>query len=411
MISKQLFADEMDQMNTLFDNEIDPFFGPKPFDMPIYEFFSRSTREDVARLRTVWNAVFLGCGLCEETKRDIRARFRSKLSNNHIGALLELVVYSLLTRSDYKVESGPQLPSGKPDFKVRSFRGDDFYVEVTCALGNRKVSMKENLRRKIYETINSIESDRFRVMLSIRGILPIRIDRKRLKSEVERWLARIHQLKVDHTKDSIESNDVYCNGCNGEFVLDKALIILKPILINPPISSRQHGFIRIGPASDASLVITDKYISSKLKDKAQQLSGLDRPVLLIVNVLESFMDDNDILTAMFGKLKAKVPLELNDSVEPMCVRESDGFWVFNGRPRNRSIEAVLFLCNMGHDGIPSKEPQLILNPFVKSRFIPCSLPFSRFFVPSSDYLRLDELKSNCDDTPRKTDDWRTQWTL
>lgn len=394
--------------DTLFDNPVEMFHGRKSYSMPLYEYVARSDREHAKHCRQLLNQIFRECHLSNEAKREIRSRFRSKANGNHLGALFELFVYSLFDRSGYIIESALRTVSGKPDFKVQSPGGEEFYVEATCALGDNAPSEKDRIRCKIHDTVDAIESDNFRVALSIRGQFPARFSKKRLRNEIQAWLDTLdyqeilQRNKSDRPAAAVEEE---------RFGIGAGSLVLRAIAIDPPTSSRHHGFVMLGPAGELERVITDQYIHRKLKYKARQLKGCDLPALLVVNVLEPFMDDDDILTAIFGPLNTVIPSGAISIESARFRREMNGAWIHSGKPQNRSVEAVLLMTNVGHDCIPSKEPKLIMNPYVGTSRLPMNIPFCRYRIPSLDGLRLLDLANSDADSDRTRNGWMGRWPL
>ena len=306
------------------------------------------------------------------------------------------------------VESAPELPSGKPDFKVQSSTSGSFYVEVTCALGDNVHSENERNRGRVFELIDTIESFNFRVGLTIRGEVPARFNKKMIRDQVHTWLRTLDYQEMVRRK---ASEQITMEVEKKVISIGNGSIELTLIVIDPPRSSREHGFVMFGPTGEMQLVITDKYIRNKVKAKARQLKGSDLPSLVVVNVLEPFMDDDDILSAFFGDLEGTVPMGSATS-QPMRVQRSmKGAWIHNGRPQNRSVDAVLLLKNVGHDCIPSEEPKLVMNPFAEKDRIPMDIPFCRYFVPTPEGLRLTEITIKVSSVERTRDAWRDHWPL
>lgn len=394
------------QSEQLFGAVENPHSGRKPYDMKLYEFFSRSDRKEVANLREFWNQIFESCTLPLETKNEIRARFRDKSDDNHLGALFELFMYEFLTRSGHQVASGPRLISGQPDFKVATTGGIEFLVEATCILGVFRSTEQERKKEIIHDTIDSIQSDRFRVALSIKGKIGREIKRKSLRHEVEGWLRGLDYDEVlgqQRGRGGILNCDEKCISVAG------SKIYLRPHALIQQTSDADSGLVILGSIGGMYRVITGEYIRKKLRQKVKQIKDSDLPVLLAVNVLEPFLDDDDVLGGLFGELKSIVPMGRITQNFGENRRGTDGAWMQHGKPRNRKIEAVMFFASVGHDATPVKEPMLVANPFVKPRRLPPSFPFVNHVVPSEDGLNLTSINPKDGNTDRQNNSWRESW--
>ena len=373
----------------LFDNVVEPFRGPKPYGMPLYEYLARSDRSQKKRGRLYWNQVFSECSLPKRKKSDIRSRFRDRSGQNHLGALTELITYQLLLRSGFSVGC-PEIQNGnQPDFLVGSGLTEPFYVEATCILGNVEETPGERFRRMIHELVWSIESERFRVFLTFRGNVSGPIRRREFKRSIEGWLKELDYSEI------LRMQQFDLRPAWGSFPLGSGTVELYPIAIASPRSSLDYGLVSFARLEDAKLIITEKYMRNKLKDKGKQLTNLGLPAMLVVNILGQSMEKEDTLGAFFEKRGSMLA----------------GVWTFAGRPVNRSMEAVLILRNLGHDAFPSQEPLLILNPYVTNHRIPLGLGFARYFLPSEDGKELRELSRSDSGGNLKNADWRTSWPL
>ena len=130
-----------------------------------------------------------------------------------------------------------------------------------------------------------------------------------------------------------------------------------------------------------------------------------------VNILETRVDHDDILSALFGELKL-VERRQRDAVanERVCVQQrSGGIWGHADRPRNKSIAALWLFTKVAHDVMPTMVPIMVLNPFRAQSVILQNLPFVDHYLPSKDGLALKHLGIERSRAELKA--WRENWPL
>ncbi len=394
---------------SLFPSGQKPHHGRKPHSMRLFEFYSRSDRPEIDRLRRYWNNVFESCQLPNAAKRDIRGRFKSKWDENHVGALFELFMYELLTQSKYQVEYQLKPSGSNPDYRVTCPNGTKLILEATCALGDELPTTKQRMHGEVYDKIACIESSNFRVSVRIRGTFSEKLNLKRFKKEVETWLSNLnHGELISIQENRKHVSDFY----EGHFKAGGIDVYLHPIAIDPPRSSREHGLIMFGSVGEMQLVITDEYIYNKLKDKTSQVKDADLPVVIAINVFEAFMDHDDVLNALFGQLHHTSPvgefLASNDEIRAR--RGPDGIWKYKGETRNTTISAIMLFQKVSLTPLPVQKPMMVMNPFVDDLHIPTDLPFVDYLRPTVDGLSLTPLTPGCElNNVRWEDVWPLKW--
>ncbi|MFH2035431.1 MAG: hypothetical protein ABIJ45_03430, partial [Candidatus Zixiibacteriota bacterium] len=155
----------------LFDKNVIPLKGIKPRNCSVFEFLERSDRKGMQNIRKFWEIMYKQCRLSKVIKNEIRSRFISSKDPQHFSALFELFLYTFFRKLGYHVIGNPKLKNRKPDFKIINRNGANFYIEATCQFGSNKKSHTELWKDNIVDTINSIESQDFRVAVSFRGKL------------------------------------------------------------------------------------------------------------------------------------------------------------------------------------------------------------------------------------------------
>ena len=95
---------------------------------PRFRFLSGSAWQDAEDIRRVLEDAF--ASIPESKRPDLRERFISHNETAHVGALLELGLYSILQPIADHVEFNPEISALTPDLIVR-FRDKEIIVEVT----------------------------------------------------------------------------------------------------------------------------------------------------------------------------------------------------------------------------------------------------------------------------------------
>ncbi len=370
-------------LGDLFPAGSEPYSRPKPVSMSSYEFYARSDRPEMAEMRNCWNDIYRRCRLPKKSKSDILNRFRSR-DDSHYSALFELFLYEFMHLLGWKAGIPSALKSGRPDFLVSVPGSRNFYLEATCLLGSLKLTAQERLHSKIYQTIREIESNEFRVALSIRGNPEVEIGSMDLRLRVEKWLKGLDYnrlLSILRAKRDITQ-------LPAEVIAHGSLqIVLTPIPQSPPSSSKENGLVLLGPTSVTRSRVSTQ-MRQKLMDKAKQCASSRLPVVVALNVLRDTFDTDAILDALFGELVVDVSFKDGHPVNWKSERGKLGLWCHLGRCQNSTISAVILFSHLDHFLFPSRKPQIVLNPFTVHKPIPLNLPFFDYFIPSRDGLSL-----------------------
>jgi hypothetical protein len=380
-------------LTELFPQGLAPHSGPKPISMSSYEFFAKSDKPEMAKMRNYWNRVFRGCRLSSNTKNEILKRFKGS-DTGHYSALFELFLYDLLHKLSCKVITPAYLKSGCPDFKVAVPGLSRFYLEATCLLGDLRSTEEERLHNKISEVIGGIVSNKFRVILTIRGRSRGDIKSKVLRSRVESWLRK---LDYDHLLFLIGTNRNYSQLPSEVFKYENLEITLRPIPTARPLSSKQSGLVLLGPRTSVKLGRVGDQMRQKLKSKGKQCSSARLPVIVALNVLSGILNVDVILDALCGKIEV-------DMTERK--RNNLGLWCHKGRHRNSTIAAVIIFNKLDHFLFPSDKPRIILNPFIDKNPLPLNFPYFDYFMPSEDGLELIPIWKK---SIKNTEEWKREW--
>src|SRR5437016_1395 len=96
---------------SLFDRCAREYLGPAAHSEASYSILNRSARPEAQAVRTVLDAWFR-C-FPNESRADLRARFRRRDKRQHLAAFFELYCYALLNAQGFDVEAHPKLPGSR----------------------------------------------------------------------------------------------------------------------------------------------------------------------------------------------------------------------------------------------------------------------------------------------------------
>jgi hypothetical protein len=389
--------------DTLFNEPELLYDKVKINEIPLYQYMNSSDKEHVKLIRSKWNEIYKNCTLSKNIKDQLRINFQSCDDSKHISALFELFVYEFFKRIGYKVTSAPTFKSGKPDFKIISTQGIEFCVEATCILSNILPDKQQYLIGQVTDTINKIESSRFRVIVKIRGKLYGELKKRKFLNEVKEWFETLNYQDV--LSEQI-INNCSSNKFTGKFQVSGANVFVTPIALKNFRSSRKFGLIRLYPVKGAQRVITDILVRKKLKKKIVQIKDVNLTTIVAINVMEEIVDEKDVLDALFGDV-----IPTND-IASNCngfKRGTDGAWIFNNKPRNKKIEGVLIFNCVDHDCIPSQKPKMIINPFIKNNSILLDIPYVNYYLPHINLMSLKALNEKTKNFNAPDNHWRIDW--
>ena len=114
---------------TLFDDFERTNPSPRAYDEDTFSFLNRVDQPYWQRIRDAlgqWYAEYPDA----EPGFPLRARYRDPAPAQHYGAWWELYLYRLFRCLGFEVEVEPDVPGGKPDFRMAR-RDDSFLVEAT----------------------------------------------------------------------------------------------------------------------------------------------------------------------------------------------------------------------------------------------------------------------------------------
>jgi hypothetical protein len=325
-----------------------------------YEFLDRSAWKISALVRKIvneWVTLY-------KPDEEFIKMFKSKSDKQHYSAVFELLVYALLTRSDFSLTRHPDTITGKkPDFLATR---DYFKAFIECSLaGNSFDSIADKNRKDtVEEIVDEIEYFRYWINLDFEAISEQSVSKKRLLKFLD---------KIKETSEGLP-NEVLVemkhlfqdNGWEVEISL---------IRKNKPDIKRSLGYIM----GKAKTIDTSKPILTALNDKKASRYGIDtEPYIICLNTSDLFTKENCFAEALFG--------QYSDSEIDLRYISQNGFFLAEGKPVNTSVSAVVIFRNFDLFTFDSSSVSVWHNPYAKNKIPTGSLPFNEYIY---------EIKGDC----------------
>ena len=315
-----------------------------------FEFLDRSTLETCNQKRALISSLLADYPQIDQL--DIIGRLKSREEANFVSALFEMVLFNVLLRLGMKVDVHPCLSNGyKPDFEVLSPNGHKFYIEAVLSSERSQRSVAgQRMIDTTLEVVNSHAHPLFRVAVTSTGEPSTQPNAKKLKENIHRWLDGLGPNTKSDDEKAISKFDI-----NGWQLQCKAI----------PINSRKEnssGILFISIGSDAHMVNRSTPIRDAIVSKANKYGKLDSPLMIAVNSLCFFLDEDEELSALYGSLQADFSLD-NLDADFGISRTRNGAWNGSKGPQYRNVCAVWIFRNLHLYSLCDAQNTLYLNPF------------------------------------------------
>lgn len=328
---------------------------------------------------------------------DLRARFRSRLPDQHFSAWWELYLFRLFGSLGYEIEVHPEIDGSKthPDFRLT--RGEDrFYLEAATVFSGIVEEGRHGERESwILGTLNEARSDNFFVGIEFDRVGTAR-PRKAEIRPVEKWLGSLDpdQVATEHREHGdlpsfrLETRD---------WVIDLEAFPVKAEARGDP----RHRLVGVGPIS-AGYVNDMEMLEKTLRRKFRHYGPLDLPFVVGVLGASSFLEREDVEQALFGRHAIQV--RADPPFAYRSIRQSNGVWMGPTGPTGRSVAAVLCASQL-HPSICARVlPALWMNPWAE-RPLRSTLPFATGTANDEGRLTYGEASSSAADILGLPPEW------
>lgn len=285
--------------------------------------------DQVRRLIEEWFA-----RLCPDAQADVHSRLRSKDDRQYNGAFFELYLHECLLRMGYTVTCHPTVEgtSRRPDFLAEK-DGGAIYVEARSASSSDVVVGAAARVNTVYESLDKLDSPNFFLWIDVREQGDASLRARPLRGRLERWLAGLdpddHQL--GERRDDLPSLTH----------MDAGWVIEFHAIPKSPLARGKAGVRPLGVfgGGRAELVEGEEGIRSALADKGSAYGALRAPFVVAVASSSVSLDDNDVLSALYGTEAVLV-------ATGETIRRPDGYWYAGDRWEHRGVSAVLVVKDL-----------------------------------------------------------------
>jgi hypothetical protein len=351
---------------------------PKREREPIFDYYNSSGRRPIAALRELLQTWFNSYPVLG--KKDIQARFRSRIDGQHKSAFWELYLHELFARMKYRLKVHPVLKesANHPDFLVSEGRSPKFYLEaIVAGLPSIKDIGAEARLAEVIDLINKMQTPDYLLELQYRGTCDTPPPVGKLRKALNSWLRSLDFKAIDaaYKAGNFDLAPKF------EWNHEGLTLFFAPI----PKSPKTRGTTDARPLGvvmgEAHILTTDEDIREAIEQKAKKYGKLSLPLVIAVNVVSEHCDEIDINNALFGSEAIEFTQRPDGSIGGgVDVRQPNGIWFGKKGARNRTVSAVLIGCQIDPYKTGDITPQLIHNPYAANPLnvadypLPQSLP-------------------------------------
>lgn len=343
---------------SLFDDVKRTDASSRQINEPFFIYLNRSAHSEAAEIRARLESWFQRFPV--KAQDGVRGRFRADDDRAHRGAIFELFIHELLTRFDCKVKAHPHVPGtdSRPDFLAR--HGDcHFYVETKFIDLSSSPFARNPLEEDVVAKIRSLSSPHFHIFAKVKGKLLTALSREQV---VQPFIELLDAYEPDEVQCQIDRSGPLAAPFrtiqSGSWSLTGWLEPIAP-------EKRGVGRSRTLGIGLARTEVTDNStpVQRAILKKASKYGQLDAPLVVAVNISDSFFDKDDEIETLFGKEQI-VYSEGRPDLSLELGREPDGVWIRGGyQPRYTRLSAVMMFRDLAPWNLDSVHNCLYVNPF------------------------------------------------
>ncbi|MCX6564009.1 MAG: hypothetical protein NTU60_10460 [Candidatus Aminicenantes bacterium] len=344
----------------LFDEIERDFMGLHGHTEPLFNYLNRSSRPSMARIRELLENWY--SNYPQESRHELRARFRSPDNIQHKGAFFELYLHALVSRLGYRIETHPTIPtiSTKPEFLVYREEIPSFYLEATLAAGPSEETAADKRKNEVYETIDRVDSPNFFIGVNVEKSAIKAPPGRKWRGAIERWLPKLNPDEIGAKMKSagLENLPTLIVEKEGWKVAFQAIPKSPQLRGKPGVRPIGMHFIPFHQCNE------DEWIRNAIEEKATKYGNLNMPYLIAINVLSVFSNEpHMIMDALFGDEQVTAYFAPGGKTHDELTRASNG--VLRGRegPRNTRVSGIVVLSDLSWGNIAKTNPVLWHNPW------------------------------------------------
>jgi hypothetical protein len=138
----------------------------------------------------------------------------------------------------------------------------------------------------------------------------------------------------------------------------------------------------------ARVLTTVSRLRDSLAAKADQTRGADGPVVIALDALGLFVDEDDVYASLFGDDAIEFRTWSDGQTDTARIRQLTGLWTESRLGRRAHVSAILVSENLGPWNIARVDPVLWLNPWANHP-LDFELPFKRIEIDLAEGKRID----------------------
>jgi hypothetical protein len=352
-------------MQSIFDNVERSETRPQYFSESSFAYYNATARPGFAAIREFierWYSEFP-----DSAKTDIFGRMRSGKDTDFLSAFFELYLSQLCKRSGFELAAYPGMEAHSrkkhPDFLVLRDGKPAFFVEGTLAQEPQSTRAAKRRLAQLEDAINHLHCPDFWLWLDISGVADGNIPVGKIKKRMQKWLDTLNADGVtEEVRAKGEEGFPKCSENCGRLAFT--------------ITARPKGHdIRDKPnVRPLAAVLPDVLFECDAHDdvrqavvrKAGYYGDLELPYILAIDVINEFLDFDDILDGLFGRRTVQVWRGPQGVTSRQLTRAANGAWTAGRRASNTLVSAVLVANNLIPTTLAVETPLLVHNPWAKN---------------------------------------------
>jgi len=306
---------------------------------------------------------------------DIRGRFRNGNQSQHEGAFLELFWHQTLRCLGYRVEIHPDIRKVEtaPDFLAHRGGCPRFYLEATTAMPPGDPAAARRIA-EMHDTLNRTDSPDFFLEMQYRGNPEGNVRGRALRDKLEEWVRCLNYDEIRRVYDHRE----YASLPTFNWSEDSLTLTFTPIPKGPENRGRPGiRTIGIDMRNEIRPILTEEDIRSALEGKASKYGEPDLPLIVAINVMDDFCDDDAVWVASMGFVPC---VGANARWQDMCNRAPEAGWRGPNGPRNTAVSAMVVTHQLSPSNIRGHVARLVHNPWAANPLPADSLPLVQYTI-------------------------------
>jgi len=277
----------------------------------------------------------------KHVRNELVNRFCDCKNPGHNSAFWELLLHEAFLRLGYHVEIHPAIvgTDDRPDFRITNADGQSLIVEAVCQMAELESDQSANKRlADVYNALNTFQNHAdWQFMVNYRGTPTRQVATNALLKGLSHWLNDYQPAPERNYIGDDEDQNVFV------FRQDEWELHVRPIAVESLQRSSPRRVASWG-SKDAHFVNAFNMARKKIDRKAGRYGK--PPMVVAVNLLEPFMDNQDIATLLYGPIHAHFCRAETGKEWTEAYRGSDGLFVRRQKPINQNLVGVLVSnCN------------------------------------------------------------------